>query len=171
LAEVGPLTRLANTAIDRPRGDTVAELMRYANTDLLFYRADEKPLAVRQAEGWDPVLAWAREHLGAEFFTAIGVAPIEQPQATLRVLRAALEGESPFVLIGLHAATEIAGSLILSLALVGGRLSAAGASTLSRIDEAHQSERWGIDAIAQKRAEAMARELETVAHFLCLARP
>ena len=171
IAPLGPLTRLANSAIDRPRAEIVSELMKYVDTDLLFYRAEEEPLALRQAEGWDPLLAWAREHHGAEFEIAAGIAPFAQAEATRKALRAAVEAHDPFAHIALHAATEILGSLILSLALAAGRLSAAEAFALSRIDERFQSERWGIDELAEKRGLAMARELETIARFLALARP
>ena len=87
IAPLGPLTRLANSAIDRPREDIAAELMKYVDTDLLFYRAEEKPLAQRQGEGWDPLLCWARELYGAEFAGACGITPFAQPEATREALR------------------------------------------------------------------------------------
>src|SRR5438445_8277998 len=61
-----PLTRLANTAIDR--GERSAEqLLNYADTELLAYRAEEQALAERQSREWDPLLVWARERFGVPF--------------------------------------------------------------------------------------------------------
>ncbi|HYI85223.1 MAG TPA: ATP12 family chaperone protein, partial [Acetobacteraceae bacterium] len=57
-AEV-PLTRLAGTAQERiaPDPAPVAEgLAKYAETDLLCYRAEDPRLAALQAEGWQPLL-------------------------------------------------------------------------------------------------------------------
>ena len=65
-----PLTRLVNSAIDGVRGcerEVRADIAKYAAGDLLCYRAEGPPeLVRRQAEAWDPVLAWARAALGAK---------------------------------------------------------------------------------------------------------
>ena len=59
-----PLTGLANAAIDRvaPDPESFARgLAAYGENDLLCYRAEgPSSLVVRQAELWDPLLAWAR---------------------------------------------------------------------------------------------------------------
>ena len=63
-----PLTRLLNSAIDgvaRTMEETRAEIVRYAGSDLLCYRAEEpEALAERQRLAFDPVLDWAAEALG-----------------------------------------------------------------------------------------------------------
>ncbi|MEO0822502.1 MAG: ATP12 family chaperone protein, partial [Pseudomonadota bacterium] len=72
-----PLTRAANTAIDRvlpERAAVAAAIAEYGESDLLCYRApypDE--LAAEQAAGWDPLLDWAAEALGARLATGAGV--------------------------------------------------------------------------------------------------
>ena len=60
-----PMTRLANTALDRvaPEFAAVADIVAaYAETDLLCYRA-EAPDELRrlQDEAWDPLLDWAAD--------------------------------------------------------------------------------------------------------------
>ena len=59
-----PLTTLAMTAIDAVTGreaDVAAEIVKYAGSDLLCYRAaGPEKLVAGQAELWDPVLAWFR---------------------------------------------------------------------------------------------------------------
>src|SRR5689334_12634114 len=57
-----PLTRLANTAIDRVAPDRdriIGEIVDFAGSDLVCYRAKE-PLGLleRQARLWQPVLDW-----------------------------------------------------------------------------------------------------------------
>ena len=60
-----PLTRLLNSAIDgvaHTMAETRADIVRYAGSDLLCYRAEEPDtLVARQAHAFDPVLRWAAE--------------------------------------------------------------------------------------------------------------
>ena len=62
-----PLTGLANAAIDRIAPEPAAfarGLAAYGESDLLCYRAEgPAPLVARQAERWDPILAWAEQRL------------------------------------------------------------------------------------------------------------
>jgi chaperone required for assembly of F1-ATPase len=51
-----------------------------------------------------------------------------------------------------------------------GRLPAADAFALSRIDEAHQAETWGTDAEAEARADALAAEVDRAAQLVDLSR-
>src|ERR1700693_2128207 len=64
-----PLTRLAGTAQERIASNptpTIDALAKYAETDLLCYRAEEpEALMRRQARGWQPWLDWAASDLGA----------------------------------------------------------------------------------------------------------
>jgi len=169
-----PLTKLANTAVDgiAPRkAEVVDEIAAFARHDQLCYRAAEpQELVRRQAEGWDPVLDWAAGRYGARLKTTNGIASIAQPPEALAALTQAVEALDPFVLAGLHVATTIAGSLVLALALAERRLSAGEVFALSRIDETHQAERWGLDSEAEARAKGLAAELDAAARFMDLAR-
>ena len=82
-----PLTRLANTIIDgvvEAPSAVAAEVERYLACDLVFYRAPGPAgLVTRQAKAWDPVLAWVRETLGADFVLAQGIAFVAQPAQSL----------------------------------------------------------------------------------------
>jgi len=75
-----------------------------------------------------------------------------------------------WTLTGLQTATSITGSLVLALAIAKGHLSPAEAFALSRIDEAFQAEKWGLDAEAERRARLHAAELEMAGKFIELAR-
>ena len=71
-----PLTRLLNSAIDgvaHTMAETRADILRYAGSDLVCYRAEEPDaLVARQAHAFDPVLRWAAEALGARLNVTAG---------------------------------------------------------------------------------------------------
>ena len=51
-----PFTKFANTTLDgivQNRAAVAADLASYGGNDLLCYRAEEDPLAIRQAAQWD----------------------------------------------------------------------------------------------------------------------
>ena len=61
-----------------------AEVERYLACDLVFYRAPGPAgLVARQGAAWDPVLAWARDALGARFVLAEGIVFVAQPAPAL----------------------------------------------------------------------------------------
>ncbi len=72
-----PLTRFANSVVDAvaDRVEAVkADIAKYFESDLLFYRAGHpEGLVAREAAHWDPVLFWAAEALGAHFILAEGI--------------------------------------------------------------------------------------------------
>ncbi len=166
------LTKLANTAIDRVAGQeeyVVGQTLAYAN-DLLCYRAQAPAdLVARQNEGWNPLLEWAAERYGARLLTRAGIVHIAQPEEAVAALRRALAEHDPFVLAAVQAAATVCGSLVLALALADGRLDAGEAFALSHLDERYQAEKWGTDGEAEKRARAMAAELDAAARFMRLA--
>ncbi len=173
LPETMPLTKLANTAIDRVvenEAAIVEGIAAYAN-DLLCYRAEAPDdLVARQNELWNPLLDWAADRHGVLLRSAAGITHIEQPEESVAAVRAALAVHDAFVLTALHNAATICGSVILVLALEGGRLRAEEAFVLSQLDERYQAERWGTDPEAAKRTAALADELDAAARFIRLAR-
>ena len=84
-------TKLANTAIDRvgPMREAItAEVLDYANSDLVCYRAETpEALVDRHARTWDPVIDWARTTLDAPFLVTTGIVHKAQPEAALRACR------------------------------------------------------------------------------------
>ena len=158
-----PLTRAANSAVEKvaPQFSGVAGMLaEYGGTDLLCYRADHPAeLATRQAAGWDPLLEWARVELDAPLRVTTGVIPVTQDPGALARLRARLDGLSSWQLTAVHDLITIPGSLVLGLAVLHGRLDAAAAHALSRLDDEHQAAQWGrdpeADAAAAARLEGM----------------
>jgi chaperone required for assembly of F1-ATPase len=168
-----PLTRLANTSIDRSaaqRDLVIAEVLNFAGGDLLCYRAEDETLAERQREAWDPILDWLAEKHGARLSVTIGVTHILQPADAILALGEIVRGLDAYALTSLHAATTITGSLVLALAVIEGRLGVPDAFALSQLDEIHQAEKWGEDAAAAERARGLAHELKVAAEFELLSR-
>lgn len=169
-----PFLKLANTVIDgvaANRAEVIDAILRFGENDLLCYRAHQPPeLARLQAQGWDPVLAWARRVHGADFVIVEGFTHQDQPPATLAAFRAVLEKQDFFALAALHFVASIAGSVVLALALAEGELTAAQIFALSRIDEDYQASKWGRDHEAEIRAANLARELDKAADFITASR-
>lgn len=167
-----PLTGLANAAIDRVAPDPQAfarELSRYAETDLLCYRADgPASLAEAQASRWDPPLGWARARYDVCFAIASGVIPVQQPPATVARLSDAVSARDPFALAGLQLLVTIAGSLVLALAVAEGGLDADRAFDAAHVDELWQAERWGEDDLARAARAARRSDWLAAARFLSL---
>ncbi len=168
-----PITRLAGTGIDlvaSRRDEIRAELVRYATTDLLCYRADTpEALAMRQAALWQPVLDWLDERHGIVLSITFGVAPIEQAPAALEALDRLLVPCGPMQLTGMRTLTGGLGSLVLALAVWQRHVDIEAAWTACQIDETFQAEQWGEDAEATARREALREDVLTSARFLELA--
>lgn len=169
-----PLNALACTALDvvaPARAQIVADLMGFAGHDLVCYWTDETgELLRRQQRDWQPLLDWAAKEFDAPLHKTCGIASQAQPPASLAALERAVAAHDDLALTALAAAAKAAGSLIIALALARGRLDAAEAFRLSQLDELYQAERWGEDAEAARRREALRQEIEAAARLLELVR-
>ena len=169
-----PLTRLVSTAIDRVttrRGEVIAEIARYAGTDLVCYRAAEPPeLAARQHAAWQPLLDWAEARFAARLVVTHGITPVDQPQPALAALERAIAEHDAMMLVALHLATSACGSVVLGLALIEERLSPAEAFAAAQLDESFQIERWGEDPEQTARRAALQEDIVLAARFAGLLR-
>lgn len=168
------LTKLANTAIDRIAADkhgAEAQILAFANSDLICYRADAPAeLVARQRAAWDPLIDWVSGAYDAKFKTGAGIAFVEQPQDTVLAIGHALASRRAFELAGILAAAMLTGSAVLSLALADGRLEAEAVFAASHLDAIFQLERWGRDAEADAALASKQSELLETARFLGLLR-
>jgi chaperone required for assembly of F1-ATPase len=166
-----PVTRLLNSALDgvaKVMEATRAEIVSYAGSDLLCYRAEEpEALAERQRQAFDPVLDWAAETLGARFALAAGVLHEEQPAKLLAAFRVAVEAyDDPIALAALSVVTTLTGSAVLALAVARGFLTPQEVWRIAHVDEDFQIEKWGEDAEAAARRESRWREMKAAADVL-----
>jgi chaperone required for assembly of F1-ATPase len=164
-----PLTRLAHSALDGVSSAldaTISEVAKYAETDLVCYRAVEpEALAARQAAAFDPVLAFAEEELGARFVLAGGLMHVPQPSASLDAVRAAIPRE-PFAVTALHALTALSGSVLIALGVARGAMPWEDAWAAAHVDEDFQIEAWGRDEEAEARRAARAQDFAAAAFAL-----
>jgi chaperone required for assembly of F1-ATPase len=169
-----PMTGLANAAIDQVAADPAtfaAGIARYAQSDLLCYRADGPvELIARQAAGWDPLLDWARTRYGVTFEVTKGIVPVEQSEAMLTRLADAVAGLDPFALAGLSTLVALSGSLVCGLAVTQGGFEAQGVWDAAEIDDIWQVEQWGEDAEAAARSSQRAHDFLTACAFCAMAR-
>lgn len=167
-----PLTQLAFTAIDRIAPDLAAvadRIGRYGETDLLCYRAAApQDLVALQGKTWDPLLAWAEDAFGATLTVTAGITPVDQAPAALAALKSPLAGLDAFRMTALAAVVQVAGSLVIGMALLRGRLDAAAAAAASQLDETYQAAKWGDDKEALDRRRALTAEIAGAARFLAL---
>lgn len=165
-----PLTRIVNAAIDRVAAESPAvraEIVKYAGSDLVCYRADgPATLVAAQEKAWSPILAFAREILGARFVLAEGIVHVAQnPEALTAVDRAAAPLD-PLALAALHTVTTLTGSALIALALANGAIAAEAAWSAAHVDEDWQMSQWGEDPPALQRRAARWQEMKAAALIL-----
>lgn len=140
---------LADFAIDAiaPAHDAVvAELVPYAETDTLCYRADpDEALYKRQAEVWEPLLCGFEERLGVRFTRISGIMHRPQPDATLARLREELEARSAFELAALKMLTSLSASLVIALEAIRPGADAEKLWQAAELEADWQVELWGED--------------------------
>jgi chaperone required for assembly of F1-ATPase len=164
------LTKLANTAIDRVavhRRTAIAQILNFARSDLLCYRAESPAgLVELQRRVWDPILEWVRERYGAGLACGIGIGFVEQEPESLEALERAIDDYDSFGLSALQSGTALLGSAVIALAMAEGRLSAQDAFAAAQLDEHYQAEKWGRDSEAEQRRANNLAELVEIDRFL-----
>lgn len=168
-----PLTGLANAAIDSIAPDPRAfatGLARYAESDLLCYRAEAPPALIeRQRAAWNPVIAWAQARYDIGIATTAGIVHVAQPPATLARLGEAMAALPPFTLAAASPIVTLTGSLLLFLALNEGAVGPDQAWTAAIVDEEWQTELWGRDPLAEAATANRRREFDAAVRFSALA--
>lgn len=167
-----PLTRIANSALDAVADsmEAVAEdIASFAGSDLVCYRAQApQELVQRQAAAWDPILAWTRTSLGAQFETTRGIVHIDQPDAARRAVLLKLKPYGPLGLAALHVITTLTGSALLALAHADGAVDTDAAWAAAHVDEDWQIEHWGQDSEAAERRQMRECEMRAASRILGL---
>ena len=159
-----PVTRIVNAAIDRVAKEMPAvrdSIVAHARSDLVCYRADGPEGLVRaQAEAWDPLVAFARDDLGARLILAEGIVHARQSEAALAAIARAVAPYDPVALAAIHTITTLAGSAIIALAVARGRLTTEAAWAAAHVDEDWQATFWGRD---EEAVTARARRFDEMA--------
>lgn len=166
-----PATRLVNTALDGVSADMQAvkeDIIRFAGTDMLCYRADgPQGLIDRQNEMWDPLIGWAHSSLGCRLVLAEGVMHVEQPPESIAAFSTHVGViDDPIRLASLHVATAISGSAVLAMALFKGEKSLSEAWSIAHLDEDWNIEQWGQDHEATMRRAARFKDMEAAVQLM-----
>ncbi|WP_029039810.1 ATP12 family chaperone protein [Cucumibacter marinus] len=150
-----PFTRLVNTSVES--GEQVipalrAEIVKYAGTDLLLYRADgPDSLVERQAEHWDKALADFARRFDIRFVATTGIMHQQQSEETLTRVDRLTEGFGVFSLMAVTSITAITGSAVLSLGLAHDLFERDAAWAAAHVDEDFNISQWGEDSEAAAR--------------------
>jgi chaperone required for assembly of F1-ATPase len=166
---VMPLTRLANSIIDGVAdvpGQVQAEVAKFLASDLIYYRAGSPDgLVERHRQHWDPLIAWARDVLGARFVLGEGVMFVAQPAESLAAAARAIPAE-PWRLGAVSAITSLTGSALIALAVAQGHLSTEDAWAAAHVDEDWNMHQWGRDEQALERRAKREAEMQAAALVL-----
>jgi len=149
---------LADFAIDAvgpAREAVITELVPYAETDTLCYRADpDEALYKRQQEVWEPLLGAAEARLGVTFARISGIIHKQQPAETLARLNAELAARSDFELAALKMLSSLAASLVIALEAIQPNADAELLWKAAELEADWQVELWGDDWEAAERRAA-----------------
>jgi chaperone required for assembly of F1-ATPase len=131
-----------------------SEVLKYARSDLLCYRADgPETLVERQRRQWDPVLDKFKQMVDIKFRITSGIQYIDQSSDDMKRFDSLLAPIATYELGAVHAMTCISGSAILAFAVCRGWLIPDEAWVFCHIDEDFQAELWGRDMEAEEKRQ------------------
>jgi chaperone required for assembly of F1-ATPase len=168
-----PLTKLANTAIDRAiseKSKIAAEILEFAGSDMVCYRA-EAPAGLVQYQNihWDPIIDWAKLDLNVGFATVSTITHKRQLPAALHALEVHIKSLDPFSFVAVHNLSTLTGSALLAAMTAAGKIPANAAWLAANVDEDWQIETWGEDAEAAARRASRLHEFSACMRFVNLA--
>lgn len=149
-----PLMVLACSAIDvssESRGQLYDELLRYLKTDTLCYKNPiSSKLYQSQVKLWDPIIK-NFENIFGKISVQESMKSTNHPKGTVDNVRIELDKFDEFELAALESLTGELKSLILALSLLKNLnntsnlvISGQDAVQLSRLEEEHQIQEWGL---------------------------
>ncbi|AKQ42678.1 molecular chaperone [Aurantiacibacter atlanticus] len=160
---------LADFALDmvRPeRAATIDQLLDYAGTDTLCYRADPGELLFqRQQDMWEPLVNACEARHAIRLERVSGIIHHAQPSTTIATLRERLEGEDDFTLAASVTLASLAASLVVALAVLEEDADIPALFAAGNAEEDWQAELWGWDSLAQEDRIARLTAFEKAAVF------
>jgi chaperone required for assembly of F1-ATPase len=167
------LNKYANTVTDRVesrREDIVNEIVAFASSDLVCYRAESpQGLVERQGQAWDPILKWAEDCHQLNFVCVAGIIYATQPEKTLVGAYKLLDQRDSYALTAIHNLTTLTGSALIAIAVTDGFLSDDEAWDAAHVDEDWNIEQWGSDDDAVERRKFRRKEFGGILEFHRLA--
>lgn len=142
------LTALCATACDNPnrksKVDLAQDFLQYVESDTLCYRVEHpREMVALQEKLWDPLLEWFCETYHVSIAATQTIIGPTVPEATLDKLTQHMISRRHEALYGFVFAVESLKSVILTLAVMEGRLGVEEAVRLSRLEVDYQTKQWG----------------------------
>lgn len=169
-----PITKLVNTAIDKVGGRREAlidELVGFAGSDQVCYRADQPEELVRQQNQiWNPLLENLKQFHHIDLKVTTGVMFQEQSPKQIKKIKAIIDAIETFELTAFYGMTTVTGSVTIGVNLFEDRISLDEAWNAGHLDENFQTSQWGSDEEAEERRFNLREELNNAVYFLKLCR-
>ncbi|MCJ8324849.1 MAG: ATPase [Rhizobiales bacterium] len=167
-----PLTKTANSAIEKTAPNklhVVAEMVRFGETDLIFYQQNTPDgLAKLQELHWNPILLWAENLWNVKYKTTFGITHVAQDIKILTQYEADIAVLDEHQLSALYLLTTSCGSLLIALAYKANMLSKDGVAKAAFVDEDWQISQWGEDEEAKQIRQFKLAEIDSFCTYLDL---
>ena len=168
LPDTMPFTQILNTKIDRvskEREVMSASVLKYLDTDLICYFADEpQELIAQQKDKWQIWLDWFEKKFGYKLQTTTGLAALAQDASVHNSVAEHVNALDDERFTILQLVTSVSGSLILGLALVEGEANAKQLFDACFVEEAfreklYDAEKYGSDPALEKEQKSTIQDL------------
>ncbi|GJL86058.1 MAG: ATPase [Micavibrio sp.] len=170
-----PLTQILTTRIDRVSKEREAmseAAMKYLDTDLLCYHAEQPPDLVKlQQESWAPWLDWFEGKFGMALQTTTSLSALRQEESIHHTVLDHIESATDDEFTALQLVVSLSGSLVLGLAFSEGDVTPEQVFNAAHVEEQHKAAIYhedlhGPDPMEEKKQEAMKKDLQAAAVFL-----
>lgn len=169
-----PLTKTANSAIEKTAPNmphVVAEMVRFGETDLLFYQQDTPAkLQALQELHWHPIILWAESLWDVNYIVTYGISHVAQDAKILARYEKLIGAMDAHQLSALYLLTTSCGSLLIALAYHANILSKEGVAKAAFVDEDWQISQWGEDEEAKEIREFKLAEINSFCTYLDLVK-
>jgi chaperone required for assembly of F1-ATPase len=143
-----------------------AEIVKFAGSDLICYRADSPDTLVElENTHWNVVFDYFKTMHHAPFILATGISYVKQPASSTAIIESLLP-QDPFKLGAIHVITTLTGSSLLAIALSLGVLKPQQAWLAAHVDEDFQITEWGDDDEAIERRAARFNDFQAAVSLL-----
>lgn len=149
-----------------------AQIFKYIDTDLLYYRAPGPDALVRAQQAvWDPLLAAFSKRFGVDADVTDGLVALRQGEALHAAVRGYVSGLSDEEFTVLQIVVPLSGSVVLGCLFTAADVGAVDVLAAARVeerfkDEMYDAERYGPDPAIEKADIAMMRDLQACGLYL-----
>lgn len=173
--ETMPLTQIACVAIDlvqEKRSEVYNDILLYADTDMLCYRAGNIPeLLALQEKELTPVINWAENKLTLKLNITDGIMPVVQDKEIRSKILNLLRQYNEWQIAILASIVKPLSSILLSLAMLEQLVDSQQAFYLSHLEESYETGKWGADSEKEQRLNKLKQEILSAGEFLKLLLP